>query len=179
MPGAVFSVSVTTRKSRKGEVDGRDYFFISEKKFRRMVSGGQLAEWARVHGHYYGTPKKQLRDAVSSGRDIVLDIDVQGGRKIRKQYLSGVFIFILPPSLKALEHRLRNRGQDDEQTIRVRLENARKEISYITDYDYLVINDKLNEAVEQARSIITAEHARISRLKNEISGFKKAQAGNA
>ncbi|MFN3967096.1 MAG: guanylate kinase [Endomicrobiia bacterium] len=160
----VFSVSATTRKPRKGEIQGRDYFFVSKEKFKEMIRNKDLIEWAIVHNNYYGTPKKFLQKTINSGKDIILDIDVQGGRKIKKLYPKGVFIFLMPSSLKALEQRIRKRAQDDEKTIKIRMKNVKKEISYMSDYTYLVINDKLNDAVEDIISIIKAEHRKIERL---------------
>ena len=167
----VFSVSVTTRKPRNGEIDGKDYFFISEKKFKRMLKNNELIEWAFVHNNYYGTPKKFLHRTINSGKDIILDIDVQGGMKIKKFFPEGIFIFLMPSSWKVLEQRIRKRAQDDEKTIKVRLKNAKKEISYISDYTYFVINDKLENAVKSIISIIEAEHRKISRLKDEIKSI--------
>lgn len=173
LPEAVYSVSVTTRKIRSGETNGKDYFFISEEEFKKMIDLNELAEWAIVHGHLYGTPKKFLEDTISSGKDIILDIDVQGGKKIKKLYPDGVFIFILPPSWEVLEERLRKRAQDDEQSIKTRLENAKNELSYLTDYEYAVINDDLQTAVKEIQAIIQSEHKRILRLGKEISNFIK------
>jgi guanylate kinase len=160
IPSIRYSVSATTRPPRKGEINGRDYFFVSEAEFSRMARKGQFAESASVHGHRYGTPKKFLREAVDSGKNILLDIDVQGGRKLRKLYPRGVFIFILPPSLVSLEKRLRKRAKDNAGIIRTRLNNAKKEIKEIGNYDYLVVNDKLDDALAQLKSII----------RNSISG---------
>lgn len=166
------SVSVTTRDKRPGDVEGRDYFFISDKKFREMARENRFVEWAKVHNHYYGTPRKFLQESIEKGKDVILEIDVQGGKKIKKAYPDGVFIFILPPSLEALSQRLSGRAKDSQETINLRIRNARKEISYITDYTYLVINDNLQEAVSQTGAIIESERRKINRLQEEINKFR-------
>jgi guanylate kinase len=157
MPAIKYSVSITTRKPRKGEIHGKDYFFILEKKFKEMIAGNQLVEWARVHNHYYGTPKEFLENTIAEGNNIILDIDVQGGKKIKKIYPDGTFIFVLPPSISILEKRLCKRKQDNECIIKTRLKNAKDEIKEASVYDYLVVNDNLDTAVSQLRSIIIAK----------------------
>ncbi|MDI6640825.1 MAG: guanylate kinase [Elusimicrobiota bacterium] len=164
-----FSISVTTRKARPEEIHGKDYFYIQEEEFKNMISRDELIEWASVHNHFYGTPKKFLEDTINSGKDIILDIDVQGGRKIKQIYPDGVFIFILPPSWQVLEKRLYLRAQDDPETIKTRLENAKKELAYIDDYDYAVINDDLETAIREIQAIIQSEHKKFHRLKEEIN----------
>ncbi|MEW6040115.1 MAG: guanylate kinase [Elusimicrobiota bacterium] len=172
LPNSIFSVSVTTRKPRQNEVEGKDYYFITEEKFKDMVMKSELAEWAFVHENYYGTPKKYLEDTIKSGKDIILDIDVQGGKKIKQIYPDCVSIFIMPPSWEILEMRLRSRAQDSEVTIQRRLENAKGEFAYVEDYDYLVINDVLEDAVNLAMSVIRVEHRKISRLSEDIRKYK-------
>ncbi len=162
--GIKHSVSYTTREPRKGEKDGRDYFFVSEKEFMEMVRRGEFLEWAEVHGNLYGTSKRYIQEIINTGTDVILDIDTQGARQIRDSAIEATFIFILPPSLKALEERLRKRGTDPEETIRRRLQQARKEISDYKMYDYVIFNIRVDEAVEQLRSIVIAKRLSIKRI---------------
>jgi len=161
--GMVNSVSCTTRAPRDGERDGADYFFIGESEFKRMIKGKKFAEWAKVHGNYYGTPKSFLEKTVKAGKDVLLDIDVQGGISIKKQYADACMIFIMTPDLKTLKQRLIARNKDSRQTIKMRLENARKELTYLKKYEYLVINDKLDEAVDEVRTIIKSQKYKIEK----------------
>jgi guanylate kinase len=163
-PNLKFSISATTRPARKGEKNGLDYYFITKNKFFKMVRAGQFAEWARVHDHYYGTPKKLVQKCISGGRDILLDIDVQGGVNIKKKFPCAVLVFVMTPSMKALEQRLRKRKKDAEQVIQKRLKNARKELGYLPKYCYLIINDRLTKAVEQLEKIVEAEHLKLANL---------------
>jgi guanylate kinase len=163
-PEIKLSVSCTTRPRRGGEVNGRDYRFISEREFEQMKAAGEFAEWAKVHGNDYGTPRKPLDHSVQTGRDILLDIDVQGARQIKKSYPQAVSIFLLPPSLKELKRRLASRGTDRSEIIRRRLANARGEIGEILQYDYYVENRDVAEAVEVLSAIVAAERAKISRV---------------
>lgn len=164
-PEMRLSVSYTTRPRRPGEVQGRDYFFVGKKKFAAMRAQGGFAEWARVHGAFYGTPRPRLDRSVQRGRDILLDIDVQGARKIKKQYRGAVSIFLLPPSWQELEKRLAGRGTDRRENIRRRLENARREIRAIMRYDYFLVNREIGEALASLKSIVVAERQRISRVR--------------
>jgi len=159
----VYSVSATTRARRAHEVEGRDYFYLSREDFRRRVEANEFIEWAEVHGEWYGTLRSQTELALRSGKNVLLDIDVQGGRSVRRMYPDGVFIFVLPPSLADLEDRLRARGTDSEDRIRVRLENARREIDLVREYDYAIINDDLTKATRQVAAIIEVESCRTSR----------------
>ncbi|MBI5140957.1 MAG: guanylate kinase [Nitrospirae bacterium] len=154
-------VSHTTRQPRPGEVDGRDYTFIDEAAFRRMVDEDRFAEWAQVHGNYYGTALDRLTGALEAGDDVLMDIDVQGARQIRKRDLDGVFIFIAPPSMEELERRLRNRRSDSDDVIRRRLAKARDELSCLNEYDYLVLNDMFEQALDELRCIIMAARLRV------------------
>ena len=149
-----------------GEVDGRDYHFVALKRFAAMRSRSAFAEWANVHGCLYGTPRPPLERSLRHGRDVLLDIDVQGARKIKRQYPSAVSIFVLPPSWRELEQRLASRGTDRRETIRRRLENARREIGEIMRYDYVVVNRELRRAVEELKAVVDAERLRLSRLKS-------------
>jgi guanylate kinase len=159
-PDLGFSVSYTTRAAREGEENGRDYFFVSEKVFKSMIARGEFVEWAKVHGHLYGTARKQLRKAQEAGRDILLDIDVQGHRQVRERIPQAVSIFIMPPSYRLLAQRLRNRHSDSPQEIERRLRTARREIRRWREYDYLVVNDRLADATLALRSIVRAAQAR-------------------
>jgi len=163
-PEIELSVSCTTRGKRPGEINGRDYRFMSDAQFERLKRRGEFAEWAEVHGYLYGTPKIPLERCVRAGRDILLDIDVQGARQIKKACPEAVSIFLLPPSLPELERRLSARGTDGKDTIRRRLANAQGEIGEIIHYDYFVVNREVNEAVRVLSSIVDAERARISRV---------------
>lgn len=164
LPGLNFSVSHTTRGPRPGEVDGRDYCFVSRSQFERMIADNQFLEWARVHDNYYGTSLQAVTDRLQAGEDILLDIDVQGAAIIRSAGAPpSVQIFIAPPSLTVLESRLRGRNTEDEQTLQVRLQNARSELKAAGQYRYLVINDQLDEAVETLMAVFIAERARVRR----------------
>jgi guanylate kinase len=154
------SISYTTRKPRPGEVDGRDYAFVSEDRFRAMVAAGDFAEHAQVHANFYGTSKRVLQAMVNEGRDVILDIDTQGARQIRQHRGPAVFVFILPPSMDVLEERLRNRRSDHEEEIRKRMRRAADEIRDYEMYDYLIVNRDFDRALAELRSIITAERCR-------------------
>ncbi len=169
----VYSVSTTTRKPRKGEKNGREYFFVDEKVFKADIKKEKFAEWAKVHDHFYGTSKKFLNDTISKGKDVLLDIDVQGAVKIKKQYKDALMIFIMAPSIKVLKERLLKRNKDSLDVIKVRLANARKELSYIPKYDYLILNDKLDKSIENIKSVINAERISIKRNKNIFGGTLK------
>lgn len=164
-PEMALSVSYTTRLRRAGEANGRDYRFVTAGRFSVMRSRAAFAEWAGVHGYLYGTPRAPLERAIRSGRDMLLDIDVQGARTIKRQYPSAVSIFVLPPSWRELEKRLALRGTDRKETIRKRLANARREIRAILRYDYFVVNRELRVALESLQAVVLAERLRVSRLK--------------
>jgi guanylate kinase len=163
-PEIQMSVSCTTRERRNGEVNGVDYHFISQRQFARLRARKQFAEWALVHGYLYGTLRKPLDRCIASGRDMLLDIDVQGARKIKKRYPEAVSIFLLPPSMRELRRRLAARATDAQAIISRRLANAQGEIRNIIDYDYFVVNCEVTQAVEDLKSILQAERAKISRV---------------
>ena len=164
LPGLNFSVSHTTRKPRSGEQHGRDYYFVERQEFEAMIDQNQFLEWARVHDNYYGTSTMAVSRQIAEGMDVILDIDVQGAAIIRNsRELKAVQIFIAPPGLLALEARLRGRNTEDEQTIQLRLRNGRVEMAAADQYDYLVVNDQLEEAAEGLAAIIIAERARARR----------------
>ena len=159
----VYSVSSTTRTPRKGEKDGREYFFVNDNTFKSMVKKNMFVEWAKVHDHFYGTSKKVLEQTINKGKDILLDIDVQGAVKIKKQYKDALMIFITTPTLQELKKRLIKRNKDSLEVIKRRLENAKKELTYLPKYDYLILNDKLDKSIEQVKSVICAERLSIKR----------------
>lgn len=148
-----FSVSATTRPPREGEVHGVDYWFISKDEFLRMVEDGELAEWAKVHGDFYGTPMKSLISAGQCGRHVVLDIDVQGAMQIREAVPEALLLFILPPSVESLLRRLAGRGTEKEETLRRRLNTALRELGAAQAFDFFVLNEDLDEAVGEVRSL--------------------------
>ncbi len=149
----MFSVSHTTREKREGEVDGQDYFFVSEEEFMRMIEKDEFIEWAKVHGHLYGTSYKNIELAQKSGKLLILDIDVQGAEKVReKMGDSAIFIFIKPPTLEELKKRLELRG--DTKDIETRINNAKKELEYEKKFDYSIVNENLEKAVSQIKEII-------------------------
>lgn len=159
--GIDFSTSVTTREKRPGEIDGEDYFFISVEDFFQMVEEKKFIEWAQVHNNYYGTPKEYVEETLKKGKDIILDIDIQGARMVNKLYPEAIFVFLVPPSLTELESRLDKRGTEDKNSKEVRLKNARDELAEINKYDYQIVNDKLDETVRVLKAIIIAEKHRI------------------
>lgn len=164
MPNLRFSVSYTTRRPRSGEINGRDYVFIDEERFRVMIEKGEFAEWANVHGNYYGTSRKDLDGIIESGQDAILDIDVQGADQIRRNIKGGVYIFVLPPSLDALRKRLEERGQNPPEEIERRVKRAIEEIREYRNYDYVIINDIFEDALIALKSIIIAEGKRVNRI---------------
>jgi guanylate kinase len=153
-PDMLYSVSYTTRKPRQGEQDGVDYHFIGKNEFKARIEDGKWAEWALVHGNYYGTATAFLDEGLIAGHDILLDLDVQGTRQLRKRYAECVAIFIRPPSLQVLQRRLEARGSDSPETIAVRLRNAEKEIAQLDLYHHVIVNDQLPIATKELISII-------------------------
>jgi len=167
VPNLYPSISYTTRAPRSGEVNGQDYHFVDEDDFLRLRAAGAFAEWAQVHGCLYGTARAPLDEALERGRDLLLDIDVQGARQIKSRYTEAVSIFILPPSWQELGRRLRVRAADNEEVIRRRLQRAREEAGELFSYDYWLVNDRVESAVHVLQSIILAERARVPRLMRE------------
>ena len=170
-PEIRLSVSVTTRPMRPGEVDGRDYHFVSQAEFDRMVADGEFYEWALVFGHSYGTPKAQIRAGLKAGEDFLFDIDWQGTQQLfQKDQQDVVRVFLLPPSLEELRRRLTNRGTDSAEVIAARMERARGEISHWDSYDYVVVNDDIDECFAKVVQILAAE--RLSRARQTgLIGF--------
>jgi len=159
----VFSVSATTRPARDHEVDGVDYRFLSEPKFRAMIEADEFVEWAQVYGHLYGTSRKALQAALDDGRFLILDIDVQGAMQMRQRVPDVVLVFVIPPSADALVERLTERGTEGEDTVARRIENARGELEQAFQFDYIVVNDDLEQAIDEVRSIVSAESRRTDR----------------
>jgi len=163
-PDVVLSVSATTRAPRPGEVDGEDYFFINKDEFETRIADGGYFEYAKVFDHYYGTPVGPVEDALSDGRDVLFDIDWQGAQQLAKKAPRDVVrIFILPPSMKLLEDRLRKRGQDSEDVINSRMARAEAEVSHWEEYDYVIVNEDFSGALEELEEILRAERLRRTR----------------
>lgn len=162
------SVSATTRKPRVGEIDCVNYHFLTKEKFRKMIDIDDFLEYAEVYGNYYGTPKSKALQAIESGRDVILEIDIQGALKVKESYPEGVFIFILPPSMEELKNRIINRGSETPESLMTRFKSAYKEINYVSKYNYAVVNDTVEEAVKKIQSIIVAERCRVDRVKGKI-----------
>ena len=168
MEGLTFSVSYTTRKPRSNEIDGEDYHFIDHPKFERLIESDEFLEYARVFGNYYGTHVGELELARQTGKDLVLDIDVQGAAQLKKRIPDAVTVFVLPPSREVLEQRLRARSQDSDEVIRRRLADAAEEIRNYRLYDYVLINEDLELAAENLMSIVRAERVRRIRVEDRI-----------
>lgn len=162
----IFSVSATTRKPRVGEENGVNYFFMEEEKFKDMVDKNEFLEYAHVHNNYYGTPRQFVLDEIEKGEIVLLEIDVQGALQVKKNYKEAVFIFLLPPTMDELKNRIIKRGTETEEDINTRYENAFKELDFVGEYDFFVINDKVEEAVNNIEAIIVAEKLRVKRHQN-------------
>jgi len=164
LPGVAFSVSHTTRKPRPGEEDGRDYYFVDPQTFIRIRGDGGFLEWAEVHGSLYGTSRAMVENLLEQGIDVLLDIDVQGARQIRQQRGGGAhFVFIAPPSWEELQRRLAGRGTESPESLAVRFRNARQELADLDQYDFLIVNDVIDSAVETLRAVIIAQRCRCRR----------------
>ncbi len=177
--GLRHSISYTTRQLREGEVNGRDYHFVDEAMFRRMIERDEFVEWASVYGKQYGTPRRPLEQSLRDGNDMLLEIDVQGAEQVRKKYSQGVFIYILPPSLGVLQARLHLRGRDSAEEIERRLSQVKEEVKSWRAYDYVVRNDDVKQALRELDAIVTAERLRAKRMdKTWIDDFlSDSQAG--
>ncbi len=167
------SVSATTRDPRPGEVNGKDYFYLSDDEFEKMIEENGLIEHAGYCHHYYGTPRKFVEEQLEAGKDVLLEIEVQGAMQIRKQYPDAVLLFVTPPSAAELEKRLRGRGTETEEVIKERLFRAREEATYMDQYDYLVVNDKLEECVEELHSTIRTAHNTPSHKQELVENMKQ------
>ena len=159
-----FSVSMTTRAQRPGEVDGKDYFFRSREEFEELIRNGQMLEYAEYVGNYYGTPLTYVNETLDKGIDVFLEIEVQGALQVKKKVPDAVFIFLTPPDLNELQERLVGRGTDSEEVIAQRIERAREEIALMSEYDYAIVNDEVPLAAERVKRVIEAEHFRVDRV---------------
>lgn len=163
-PELVYSVSATTRAPRAGEMEGVNYFFKSKEQFNSMIERDELLEWAEYVGNYYGTPRSFVADTIKVGKDIILEIEVQGAMQVKQRFPEGVFVFLMPPSLGELRSRIVGRGTETDDSIRERLSAAADEIRLLEQYDYAVVNDQVELACERIRAIITAEHCKRDRI---------------
>ena len=159
-----YSVSMTTRAQRPGEVDGKDYFFRSREEFEELIRNGQMLEYAEYVGNYYGTPLTYVNETLDKGIDVFLEIEVQGALQVKKKVPDAVFIFLTPPDLNELQERLVGRGTDSEEVIAKRIERAREEIALMSEYDYAIVNDEVPLAAERVKRVIEAEHFRVDRV---------------
>ena len=159
-----YSVSMTTRAQRPGEVDGKDYFFRSREEFEELIRNGQMLEYAEYVGNYYGTPLTYVNETLDKGIDVFLEIEVQGALQVKKKVPDAVFIFLTPPDLNELQERLVGRGTDSEEVIAQRIERAREEIALMSEYDYAIVNDEVPLAAERVKRVIEAEHFRVDRV---------------
>jgi guanylate kinase len=171
IPRLKMSRSYTSRRARQGETDGVDYNFVSRDRFEAMIAAGEFLEWADVFGNLYGTCAADTERLLAEGCDVVLVIDVQGARKVRRLGIETTTVFVMPPSLQELEQRLRGRSKDSEEAIQCRLAVAREEVAAFADYDYVVINDELTAAVDRLRSIVIGERARLGRMRAQAEGI--------
>lgn len=161
-PDIKFSVSMTTRAPREKEVDGVDYYFTNRETFEQMIAKNEFLEYATVHGNYYGTPIKMVEEALKKGQSILLDIDIQGALQVKMRYPRGVYVFIIPPSMDELKNRIIKRGSETDSTLNTRFNNAFKELDLVVAYDYYIINDDLEKAVQTLDTIFLAEKQRVS-----------------
>ncbi|KUO52449.1 MAG: guanylate kinase [Desulfitibacter sp. BRH_c19] len=164
-PSIYYSTSATTRSPRQGERHGVDYLFMPKEEFLNLKENNGLLEWAEVYGNFYGTPRSLVEENIAAGKDVILEIDIQGALHIKKQYPEGVFIFIVPPSIGELKRRIESRGQNSPEDISRRLKSVHTELAYVSEYDYVIVNDKIETAIAKLKSIINAEKCRPQRRK--------------
>ena len=176
------SISATTRSPREGEVDGREYFFKSTEEFESMIDNSELIEYAKYVSNYYGTPKAYVEEQLEAGKNVILEIEIQGALNIKKMYPDAVLLFIMPPSAEELERRLVGRGTEDEATIKARLQRASDEAKGVENYNYIVINDKVDDCVEAIHSIVNSEKRKavnnmslINNIKEELKAYEKGE----
>ncbi|WP_294402121.1 guanylate kinase [uncultured Clostridium sp.] len=172
-PEVAISVSATTRSPRKGEVEGVNYYFMSKEQFKDKIVENDFLEYAEVYDNFYGTPKSNVEELLESGRDVILEIDIQGALKVKENTEEGVFIFILPPSMEELKARIIKRGSETPESLMKRFKSAYKEINFISRYNYAVVNDEVETAVEKLEAIINAEKCRVDRIKHSILDSKE------
>ena len=163
LPEVAYSISATTRKPRAGEVDGREYYFLSVDEFKAWIAEEKFLEYAEVYGNFYGTPLNKIEERINRGEDILLEIDVQGALNVKKKCPEGVYIFLLPPSLEELKRRIEGRGTENPESLSRRLKNAVAEIKIGLEYDYVVVNDTIDNAAAQIKAILTAERLKVAR----------------
>ena len=175
--GYALSVSCTTRSPRPGERHGVEYFFKTDEEFQEMIKNGELIEYAGYVGKYYGTPKKYVEEQLAEGKDVLLEIDVQGALDIKKMYPEVTLIFITAPSFDELKSRLIGRGTETTEAIEQRLKQVEREITCISEYDYIIINNSLKKSVEDIHKIISSQHCKVENNKNFIENFKKGMGG--
>ena len=162
------SVSATTRKPRTGEVHGVNYFFIEKEEFKTMIEQGEFLEYAQIYDNFYGTPKAAIMETLEKGQDVILEIEMQGARQVKEVYPEGIFVFVLPPSLKELKNRIVGRGTETAEEIEKRFSCAFEEIKQIDDYDYFIVNQDVEKSVKELESIISSEKNKVTRYKNNI-----------
>ncbi len=170
------SISCTTRSPREGEVDGKDYFFVTKDEFERMIRDKEMIEYAQYAGNYYGTPKKAVEERLAEGKDVILEIEVQGGMQVKKLFPDAVLMFVIPPSAEELYNRLKNRGTETDEQISLRFEQTVRETHFIKDYDYLIVNDDLDKAVDEIIEVIDCRHLRTDQQSEIIDGLARELA---
>jgi len=163
LPAVAYSISATTRAPRPGEVDGKEYYFISRDEFKAWIDDGKFLEYAEVYGNYYGTPLNKIEERLKCGEDILLEIDVQGALNVKRKMPEGIYIFLLPPSLEELRRRIEGRGTETPESLKRRLANAVAEIQIGREYDYAVVNDSVDNAAAQIKAILAAERCKVAR----------------
>jgi guanylate kinase len=173
LPELEVSVSATTRKPRTGELEGISYFYKEREEFEQMINQNEFIEYAQVYDNYYGTPRSHVQDKLDNGKDVILEIDIQGAMQVKKNNPEGVFVFIMPPSFEELKNRITSRGTETQADIIKRLHEAYKEVRLSRNYDYIVINDDIHLAAEKVRSIITAEKCKLKRFKIDYNSYKE------
>lgn len=173
LPELEVSVSATTRKPRTGELEGISYFFKEKVEFEQMINQNEFIEYAQVYDNFYGTPRSHVQDKLDNGKDVILEIDIQGAMQVKKNNPEGVFVFIMPPSFEELKNRIISRGTESQADIIKRLHEAYKEVRLSRNYDYIVINDNVHLAAEKVKSIITAEKCKLKRFKIDYNSYKE------
>ena len=172
LPAVAYSISATTRAPRPGEVDGREYYFLSVEEFKSWIADGKFLEHAEVYGNFYGTPLNKIEERLNRGEDILLEIDVQGALNVKRKCPEGIYIFLLPPSLEELKRRIEGRGTETPESLARRLKNAVAEIKIGLEYDYVVVNDSIENAVEKIKAILTAERLKVARNEDKFNFFR-------
>ncbi|SDL75668.1 guanylate kinase [Sediminibacillus halophilus] len=172
-----YSISMTTRGKREGEVEGIDYFYKSRDEFEELINGNRLLEYAEYVGNYYGTPRDYVEETLESGKDVFLEIEVQGALQVKENFPQGVFIFLFPPSLEELANRIINRGTETEDIVKNRLTEAKKEIEMMDAYDYVVVNDQIETAVDKIQAIVKSEHCKRNRVAKQYKKVLEAELG--